>query len=63
MKKFILKIFLVSVVIFVAVAFPEQRFTLSVLSTLAVALTASYLLAKIYIQKQFSNLDKREQDV
>ena len=63
MKKFILKIFLVSVVIFVAVAFPEQRFTLSVLSTLAVALTVSYLLAKIYIRKQFSNLDEREQDI
>lgn len=63
MKKFILTICLIFIVIFVAVAFPEQKFTLTVLSTLAVALTASYLLAKIYIRKQFSNLDEREQDI
>jgi|GEM_PF-3070006 len=63
MKKFILTICLIFIVIFVAVGFPEQKFTLTVLSTLAVALTASYLLAKNYIQKQFSNLDEREQDI
>ena len=63
MKRFTLTICLVAVVFFVAVGLPEHRFTLTVLSTLGVALTASYLLAKIYIQKQFSNLDEREQDV
>lgn len=63
MKKFILTICLISVVFFVAVGFPEQRFILTVLSTLAVALTASYLLAKDYIQKQFSNLDERNEDI
>lgn len=63
MKKFILAICLISGVFFVAVGFPEQRFTLTVLSTLAVALTVSYLLAKNYIQKQFSNLDERKQDI
>lgn len=63
MKKFFLTICLIFVVFFVTVAFPEQRFTLTVLCTLAVALTASYLLAKIYIQKQFFNLDEKGQDI
>ncbi|WP_333971134.1 hypothetical protein [Alteromonas mediterranea] len=63
MKKFILAICLISSVFFVAVGFPEQRFTLTVLSTLAVALTVSYLLAQNYIQKQFSNLDERNEDI